>query len=122
MPAEIVVADDEDSIRQLLRFELENAGYESTVFVDGRTCWEHLQSSPPPDVVLLDVMMPAMDGTQVLRKIRASDRLEDLPVVLLTSRGQETDIVAGFESGATDYITKPFKPKELILRINRLLD
>lgn len=122
MAAEIVVADDEESIRRILRFELENSGFDLAMFTNGRECWNHLRSSPPPDLVLLDVMMPVMDGMEVLRKIRTNDRLEDLPVVLLTSRGQETDIVSGFESGATDYITKPFKINEVKSRIKRLTE
>lgn len=122
MAAKIVVGDDEESIRQILRFELEANGFDLTVFTNGRECWDHLRSSPSPDLVLLDVMMPVMGGMEVLREIRANDRLEDLPVVLLTSRGRETDIVSGFESGATDYVAKPFKVNELKHRIERLTD
>lgn len=80
--------------------------------------------SVTPDIVILDVMMPRMKGTQVLRAIRRGELAVDatVPVVLLTSRGQEADVLEGLEAGASEYLTKPFSPSELLVRVNRLIE
>lgn len=119
-----VIADDEETIRSILQYKLSNAGYELTVCHDGEECRQALnESGAVPDVVVLDVMMPRMKGTQVLRTIRRGEFAvdPDVPVVMLTSRGQEADVLAGLNSGADEYLTKPFSPNELLARIDRLV-
>lgn len=117
----IVIVDDDEDIRELLTFSLRNEGYGVTDFENGRECWEFLSAEPPPDLVILDVMMPAMGGFEVLKKIRQDDRLAEIPVIILTSRDREEDVVEGFESGADYYMSKPFSPRELVARIQRVI-
>ena len=119
-----VIADDDETIRSILQYKLSNAGYELTVCHDGEECRQALnESGVAPDVVVLDVMMPRMKGTQVLRTIRRGELAvdPDVPVVMLTSRGQEADVLEGLSSGADEYLTKPFSPNELLVRIERLV-
>jgi DNA-binding response OmpR family regulator len=118
-----VIAEDDLEIRELLQFKLRNSGFDVTAFENGQVCIDHLeQREDPPDIVVLDIMMPTMDGLQVLERIRDDDSLSDLPVLMLTARSREDDIVEGFEQGATDYVTKPFSPSEVVARINRLTE
>ena len=119
-----VIADDDETIRSILQYKLSNAGYELTVCHDGEECRQALnESGVAPDVVVLDVMMPRMKGIQVLRTIRRGELAvdPDVPVVMLTSRGQEADVLEGLDSGADEYLTKPFSPNELLARIDRLV-
>ncbi|ELY55992.1 response regulator receiver protein [Natronococcus amylolyticus DSM 10524] len=117
-----VLAEDDEDIRQLLSFKLDRGGFNVEGFVDGQACLDHLHEREDlPDVVVLDVMMPRMDGFQVLERIRDDDALADVPVLMLTARSREEDVVEGFERGATDYVTKPFSPNEVIARIERLI-
>jgi DNA-binding response OmpR family regulator len=117
MSQTIVIADDDDSVRRLVEHKLSAAGYEVHSFVNGREAWDHLAESALPDLCVLDVMMPGLNGLQVLERLRDSDAGSNLPVIILSSRGRETDVLDGLESGATDYLTKPFSPKELISRV-----
>jgi DNA-binding response OmpR family regulator len=119
-----VIADDDETIRSILQYKLSNAGYELTVCHDGEECRQALDGGAAPDVVVLDVMMPRMKGTQVLRAIRRGELAVDpnVPVVMLTSRGQEADVLAGLDAGADEYLTKPFSPNELLARIDRLVE
>ncbi|WP_331234247.1 response regulator transcription factor [Natronorarus salvus] len=122
MTRSIVIAEDEEDIQQLLTFKLKASGFDVTTFDDGRACIDHLRETDElPDLVVLDVMMPRMDGFQVLERIRDEEALADLPVLLLTARSREDDVVEGFERGATDYVTKPFSPNEVVARIERML-
>ncbi|ELY56539.1 response regulator receiver protein [Natronococcus amylolyticus DSM 10524] len=122
MTRSIVIAEDDEDIQQLLTFKLQANGFDVTTFEDGRACIDHLQETDElPDLVVLDVMMPRMDGFQVLERIRDEDTLADLPVLMLTARSREDDVVEGFERGATDYVTKPFSPNEVVARIKRML-
>lgn len=122
MSANITVADDEEELRQLVRFHLESAGHAVTIHPDGEICWQQLQrTDPPPDLLLTDVMMPGMNGFQLLERLREDEELSTLPVVMLTARGTEADVVQGFDVGATDYLTKPFRSQELLARIGRYL-
>jgi DNA-binding response OmpR family regulator len=119
-----VIADDDETIRSILQHKLSNAGYDLTVCHDGEECRQALDAAgADPDVVVLDVMMPRMKGTQVLRTIRRGELAvdPDVPVVMLTSRGQEADVLKGLESGADEYLTKPFSPNELLARVERLV-
>lgn len=120
-----VIADDDETIRSILQYKLSNAGFELRVCSDGEECRQVLSDgSVTPDIVILDVMMPRMKGTQVLRAIRRGELAVDatVPVVLLTSRGQEADVLEGLEAGASEYLTKPFSPSELLVRVNRLIE
>ena len=121
-PAHIVCADDDQDIRQLLAFNLESEGYEVTMCADGMECWNSLTEMDVPDLLVLDVMMPGHDGFEVLTKVRKSERLADIPIIMLTSRCREEDVVTGFDAGVNHYMEKPFSPRELTARIRRVLE
>ncbi len=119
-----VIADDDETIRSILQYKLSMAGFDLTVCHDGLEGRKALDKpGVDPDVVILDVMMPRLKGTELLRTIRRGELAvdPDVPVVLLTSRGREADVLEGLESGADEYLTKPFSPNELLARIQRLL-
>lgn len=119
--ARILVADDEPHIRRILRFLLEQEGFEVQIAADGEEAWKAVAGFQP-DLVLLDVMMPRMDGFAVLDIIRAGFETARLPVILLTAKGEVSDRVRGLRGGANDYIVKPFEPDELLLRVSNLLE
>jgi diguanylate cyclase (GGDEF)-like protein len=119
--ARILVADDEPHIRRILQFLLEEEGFEIMMAEDGEEAWKAVASFQP-DLVLLDVMMPRMDGFSVLEIIRAGFETARLPVILLTAKGEEQDKVKGLSGGANDYIVKPFNHDELLLRVSNLLE
>ena len=116
----ILVADDDDDLRALVSYRLESAGYDVVQAVDGQQAVD-LAFERAPDVVVLDVMMPKLDGYEVARRLRADERTQRVPVILLTSRSQEQDVAAGFDAGANDYVTKPFSPAELHARVRAML-
>ncbi|GHJ59918.1 hypothetical protein NOK12_24360 [Nocardioides sp. OK12] len=118
--ARILVADDDVDIRELVEFKLSTLGHEITAVADGAAAVEACQAARP-DLAVLDVMMPGVSGLEAIRAIRADPELADLPVILLTARAQESDVESGFDSGADDYITKPFSPRELAARVEALL-
>lgn len=121
MTREVVIADDDETIREIVQFKLDGPDRSVTAFENGRECWDHLAAAEPPDLIVLDVMMPGLTGMQVLERVRADDALADVPVIVLTSRGKEEHVVEGFERGATDYVTKPFSPEELAARASSRL-
>ncbi|MGY2873546.1 two-component system, cell cycle response regulator [Marmoricola sp. URHA0025 HA25] len=114
--ARVLIADDSLVIRAVVRSGLEDEGYDVFEAVDGLTALEHCRQDPP-DVVLLDVEMPGLDGYEVLRDLKDNVALRDIPVVFLTSRATTTDIVTGLRGGAHDYLKKPFEPAELLARV-----
>ena len=116
----ILVADDEKLLLELLEFRLSQRGHEPVLAADGREALARLEDSAP-DAVVLDMMMPVHDGLDVLRRMRASARHADTPVIMLTARRGEKDIVGALELGANDYLVKPFMPEELLARLGRLL-
>ena len=118
--ARILVVDDHEDNVELLRARLEARGYRVEAASDGMQALERVFADPP-DLVLLDVMMPGLSGIDVCRALRARPESADLPVILLTARSQEADVQAGFRAGADDYMTKPFSPRELVSRIDALL-
>lgn len=120
-PRAALVVEDDDQISHLLRFILEREGYAVSVARDGRAALELIGSLPPPAVVTLDVMLPHADGYELLGRIRAQPGWGAVPVLLLTARSQEKDIVRALDAGASDYLVKPFKPDELRARIRRLV-
>ncbi len=119
--ARIVVADDDVDIRELVEFKLSTMGHEIVAVSDGGAAVEACQAQRP-DLAVFDVMMPGVSGLEAIRRIRADASLADLPVILLTARAQESDVESGFSSGADDYITKPFSPRELAARVEALLN
>jgi DNA-binding response OmpR family regulator len=118
--ARILVADDDVDIRELVEFKLSTLGHDVVAVSDGAAAIDACQAARP-DLAVLDVMMPGVSGLDAIRAIRADPSLADLPVILLTARAQETDVETGFGSGADDYITKPFSPRELASRVQALL-
>ncbi|HKQ56245.1 MAG TPA: response regulator [Candidatus Eisenbacteria bacterium] len=117
----ILVAEDEINLRQVLTLQLQVAGYEVIDAEDGKVALEKAQSQMP-DLVLLDVMMPQMDGYEVCRRLRASFATRHIPIIMLTARGEEDARLTGLEGGANDYITKPWGKRELELRIKNALE
>ena len=114
--ATVLIADDSLVIRAVVRAGLEGEGYSVREAVDGTTALEECRQQPP-DVVLLDIEMPGLDGYQVLAALKADPDLKDVPVVFLTSRASMQDVVAGLRGGAHDYLKKPFEPPELLARV-----
>jgi two-component system alkaline phosphatase synthesis response regulator PhoP len=120
MSATVLVVDDEKDIRELLQYNLEREDYRVVTCRDGAEAIKRIRASAP-DLVVLDLLMPAMDGMTVLRSLRSEPSTADLPVILLTARDSEMDKLLGFEHGADDYLTKPFSPRELVARVGALL-
>jgi DNA-binding response OmpR family regulator len=118
--ARIVVADDDVDIRELVEFKLSTMGHDVVTVGDGAAAIEACRAQKP-DLAVLDVMMPGMSGLEAIRAMRADESLVDIPVILLTARAQESDVETGFDSGADDYVTKPFSPRELGSRVEALL-
>jgi DNA-binding response OmpR family regulator len=116
----ILVADDEDDLRELVAYRLTRPGYEVVAAVDGQEAFQ-LARERPPDLMVLDVMMPRLDGYELTRRLRAEEALRSIPVILLTARSQESDVSRGFEVGADDYLKKPFSPDELLARVRAVL-
>ena len=112
----VVVAEDEPQIANLVRYKLEKSGYEVLWGKDGQRAWELIQESKP-DLVILDVMMPIMDGFEVLRAMHDRPETREIPAIMVTARGMEEDILKGFEEGAVDYMVKPFSVTELAARV-----
>jgi len=117
----IVLAEDEPQIARLTIFKLEKEGYKVIWEKDGGAALKSAETNKP-DLILLDVMMPVMDGYQVLKKVKENEKLKHIPVIMLTAKGQERDVVKGIEMGAEDYIVKPFRPAELTARIKKILE
>lgn len=122
IPGDILIVEDEADIRELIQFNLEREGFKTRVAKNGQEGLE-LAMNQTPDLILMDIMMPVCDGLTALRKIRetSTGSLKQTPVVMLTAKGEETDIVLGLELGADDYVMKPFSPKELTARIRAVL-
>jgi len=118
-PTVLVVEDDPDIV-EVLVYNLRREGYAVDSVGDGERGLA-LALSRKPDVVLLDLMLPGMDGMEVCRRLRAQDGGADMPVIMLTAKGEETDVVLGLEMGADDYVTKPFSPREVLARVRALL-
>ena len=117
LPHRILVVDDESSIREVLTHYLEAAGFAVIEAPDGATALR-LAAMSPPDLVVLDVMLPGIDGMEVCRRLRAESAL---PILMLTAKTEEDDKLAGFNLGADDYVTKPFSPREVVVRVQALL-
>ena len=116
----ILVIEDENDIRQLLRFNLEREGFAVLEAADGLGGL-HMATSELPDLVVLDLMLPGMDGCDVCRRLKAQPVTAAIPVLMLTARGEEVDRIVGLTLGADDYVVKPFSVRELVLRIRAIL-
>jgi phosphate regulon transcriptional regulator PhoB len=120
VPHRITIIEDEKDIVDLVRYNFRKEGFEVTSFLRGREGLESLRRNPP-ELVLLDIMLPDLDGLELCKQLRADDRLKNLPVIFLTAKGEEIDRVLGLEIGADDYVVKPFSPRELVARVKAVL-
>jgi DNA-binding response OmpR family regulator len=119
--AKILIAEDERDIRDLITFTLRFAGYEVTATTDGEEAYETAQRILP-DLILLDVRMPGMNGYDACKKIKANDKTQHIPVVFLSAKGQEAEVQTGIDAGAAEYIIKPFSPDQLTERVQAILE
>lgn len=116
----ILVTEDEPAIAELLAFSLRQMGYDPVICASAEQAQREINQQLPA-LVLLDVMLPGMSGVDLARRLRADARTRELPIIMVTARGEESDRVGGLEGGADDYVTKPFSPKELVARIRAVL-
>ena len=121
MPKKILAVDDEKHIVRLVQVNLERAGYEVVAAYDGKEALEKVRDENP-DLVVLDVMMPYMDGFEVLQNLRRNPSTRDIPVIMLTAKAQDADVFKGWQSGVDCYLTKPFNPMELLSFVKRIFD
>lgn len=119
MPLKVLVCDDERHIVRLIQVNLERQGYNVVTAFDGKDGLEKIRAEKP-DLVVLDVMMPYMDGFEVLKTIRKEPETEALPVIMLTAKAQDKDVFEGYHYGADMYLTKPFNPMELVTFVKRI--
>jgi len=120
MKPRILIVEDEAPVVTLLRYNLEREGYDVDVAVDGEEALVSVDENPP-DLILLDWMLPEVSGIEVARRLRRGAKTKSIPVIMLTARSEEADTVRGLEAGADDYLTKPFSPAELLARVRALL-
>lgn len=118
--ATVLLAEDDADIRLLLTLKLEQAGHEVSGFADGVSALASARKHPP-DLAVLDVLMPGMTGFEVCRELRKNPATADVLVIILTARAQQADITAGFIAGANNYLVKPFSPRDLVMRVETLL-
>lgn len=116
----IALVEDEADIADVLRFNLQREGFEVETYGRGDTALAAIQKRPP-ELVVLDLMLPGVDGLEISRMLKRNESTADLPIVMLTARGEETDRIVGLELGADDYIVKPFNPREVVLRVKAVL-
>lgn len=120
MVQRVLLVDDDESIRRLVGFRLRNSGYEVIEAADGDAAVE-VATLERPDAIILDVMMPGQTGFEVIHTLRALEQTRRIPIMIVTSRSQERDVLHGFRLGANDYLTKPFRPAELVARLEAIL-
>jgi two-component system phosphate regulon response regulator PhoB len=116
----ILVVEDDKNISKLLKYNLEKAGFEVFIAETGEKAVDTIGKNPV-DLMILDIMLPVMDGFEVCKIVRQNDRYKTLPVIMLTAKGEEVDRVLGLELGADDYVVKPFSPREMVLRVKAIL-
>jgi len=120
MNAKILIVEDEPAIQELLAFNVMQAGFQALRAEDAESAWQQIRGTAP-DLILLDWMLPNTSGVVLAKQLRSDARTKDIPIIMLTARGEERDKILGLESGADDYITKPFSPRELMARIRAVL-
>jgi two-component system phosphate regulon response regulator PhoB len=118
--AKVLIIEDEPAIRELIAVNIRHAGYTPILAADAASARRQIDAALP-DLILLDWMLPDQSGVELARRLRAEARTRDLPIILLTARAEESDKLQGFDSGADDYMTKPFSPRELLARVRALL-
>jgi two-component system, OmpR family, alkaline phosphatase synthesis response regulator PhoP len=116
----VLVVEDEEDIRELVSYNLLKEGYQVAGVASGEDALTAVESKRP-DLILLDIMLPGLDGLSVCRKLKGDPKFETIPIIMLTAKGEEPDIVAGLNMGADDYVTKPFSPKVLLARVQAVL-
>lgn len=118
----VLVVEDDIHVREMLVHRLETQEFTVETESDGADCWAQLDSGEldPPDAFVLDVMLPGLDGFALLERLSDDGRFSEVPVVMVTARGSETDVIRAFDLGADDYVTKPFSPTEVARRLSRL--
>ncbi|MEE2709603.1 MAG: response regulator transcription factor [Gemmatimonadota bacterium] len=116
----VLVVDDEPDIVEIVQYNLEKAGYTVFTAEDGTTALKYAREQAL-SLIVLDLMLPGLEGTDVCRILKQDEQTRNIPILMLTAKGEETDRVVGLELGADDYVVKPFSPKELVLRINAIL-
>ncbi|MEX1297922.1 MAG: response regulator [Desulfotignum sp.] len=116
----ILIVDDEEDIVELIKYNLKTEGYVILTAGTGEKAIKTARQSLP-DLIVLDLMLPGIDGLEVTRYLKNNDQTADIPIVMVTAKGEESDVVAGLELGANDYISKPFSPRELVARIRAIL-
>ena len=116
----ILAVDDERSVVRLIQVNLERAGYEVVAAYDGREALQKIEQEAP-DLIILDVMMPYVDGFEVLKNLKANPETSRIPVIMLTVRAQDADILYGYETGAVRYLTKPFGAMEILATVTDIL-
>lgn len=120
MSKRVLLVEDEAPIREMLEFVLEQSGYNTIAAEDYHVALDKIKE-PYPDLILLDWMLPGGSGVQLAKKLKQDEFTRDIPIIMLTARGEEEDKVRGLDAGADDYITKPFSPKELVARIKAVM-
>ena len=118
--ARIALVEDEPDIAEILRYNLEKEGFQVDLHDRGDTALASIQATPP-DLILLDLMLPGMDGLEVCRLLKRNQQTAEVPMIMITARGEEMDRIVGLELGADDYISKPFNPREVLLRVKAVL-
>jgi len=121
MSQTVLIVEDERDLLEVLEYNLQREGFATRTALTGADALREAEREPRPDLVLLDVMLPDMSGTEICRRLKQTDHLRHIPVVMATARGEEIDRVVGFEVGADDYVVKPFSVRELLLRIRAIL-
>ena len=119
-PPRILIVEDEQTIAEVLEYNLQKEGFEVELEYRGDTARDAIHSNPP-DMILLDLRLPGLDGLEICRTIKRDPRTEGIPLVILTAKGEEVDRIVGLELGADDYISKPFSPREVVLRVKAVL-
>jgi len=120
MQGHVIVVEDEADLAHLVALHLRREGFRVSVHEDGEEGWQAIEGDVP-DLVVLDLMLPGIDGFEVCRRMRRSERVSEVPILILTARGEDTDVVTGLELGADDYVVKPFSPRVLVARARALL-
>ncbi|MCU0976661.1 MAG: response regulator transcription factor [Steroidobacteraceae bacterium] len=116
-----LIIEDSEHLAFLLGYMLEREGFETATLRDGRQAAHYIAGSRPPDVVLMDLMLPYLDGFEILGLVRAHPHWKTVPVMVLSARSGEDDVVRVLESGANDFVRKPYRPRELLARVRRLI-
>ncbi len=116
----ILIVEDDPDIANLVQYNLEKAGYDCSIVESGEQAIKFFERASA-DLILLDIMLPNMDGLETCKEMKSDDRLKHIPIIMLTAKGEEIDRIVGFELGVEDYILKPFSPRELVLRVKAIL-